>query len=55
VIGAALETAARGEAPATDLLDRLYERGVPGPTARRPLDCLPVQGLGAACTREARG
>ena len=55
LIGAALETAARGEAPSTELLDQLYERGVPGPTARRPVDCLPVQGLGAACTRGARG
>ena len=55
VIGAALETAARGEAPATELLDRLYERGLPGPIARRPVDCLPVQGLGATCTRETRG
>jgi O-Antigen ligase len=55
VIGAALETVARGEAPVAELLERLYERGVPGPTARRPVDCLPVQGLGAACTREARG
>jgi tetratricopeptide (TPR) repeat protein len=55
VIGAALETVARGEPPATELLDELYERGVPGPTARRPVDCLPVQGLGAACTRGAGG
>jgi tetratricopeptide (TPR) repeat protein len=45
-IAAALTTAARGEAPATELLDELYDRGVPGPTARRPVDCLPVQGLG---------
>ena len=55
LIGTALETAARGDAPSTELLDQLYERGVPGPTARRPVDCLPVQGLGAACTRGARG
>jgi tetratricopeptide (TPR) repeat protein len=55
VIGAALDTVARGEAPASELLDHLYEHGVPGPTARRPVDCLPVQGLGAACAGEARG
>jgi tetratricopeptide (TPR) repeat protein len=55
VIAAALETAARGEVPDAGLLDLLYERGVPGPIVRRPVDCLPVQGLGAACTREADG
>ena len=55
VIAAALDTVARGEAPATELLDDLYERGVPGPVVRRPVDCLPVQGLGTSCRREAIG
>ena len=55
LIAAARETAARGEAPSTELLDQLYERGVPGPTARQPVDCLPVQGLGTACARRASG
>ena len=45
LIDAALETVTRGESPSAELLDELYERGVPGPTARRPVDCLPVQGL----------
>ena len=43
------------EDPAAELLDRLYERGVPRPIVRRPVDCLPVQGLGVACRWEARG
>ena len=55
VVGAALETVARGGAPAAELVDRLDEQGVPGPIARRSVDCVPIQGLGAACAREARG
>jgi O-Antigen ligase len=46
LIGAALETVTRGGSPPAALLDALYERGVPGPTTRRPVDCLPIQGLG---------
>ena len=46
LIGAALETVTRGESPSPELLDALYDRGMPGPTERRPVDCLPVQGLG---------
>jgi len=55
VIDAALQTAGRGEAPAPALLDRLSEFAVPGPIERRPVDCLPVLGLGASCAGEARG
>jgi hypothetical protein len=54
VIDAALQTAARGEAPAPALLDRLSEFAVPGPIERRPVDCLPVLGLAASCAGEAR-
>jgi hypothetical protein len=43
---AGLGAFARGEAPSAAVLDELYDRGVPGPTARRPVNCLPVQGLG---------
>ncbi len=46
LIGAALETVTRGESPSPELLEALYDRGMPGPTERRPVDCLPVQGLG---------
>jgi hypothetical protein len=37
------------------LLDRLSEYAVPGPIERRPVDCLPVLGLGASCAGEGRG
>ena len=45
LIGAALETVTRGESPSPELLEELYDRGVPGPIDRRPVDCLPVQGM----------
>ena len=55
LIGVAVDTVTRDEPPAAELLDELYERGVPGPIERRPVDCLPVQGLGAECARAVGG
>jgi hypothetical protein len=55
LIDEALETVARGEPPAPALLDGLSAVALPGPIERRPVDCLPVLGLGMSCTTEARG